>query len=48
MKTLNKFELHQLISEKIKKKDFKLHQFKFLKLYSESNIFESIENQKIL
>ena len=46
-KLLNKFELHQLISEKNKnKKISKLHQFKFLKLYSESNIFESIEKSK--
>ena len=46
-KLLNKFELHQLISEKNKKKKIsKLHQFKFLKLYSESNIFESIEKSK--
>ena len=46
-KLLNKFELHQLISEKNKnKKILKLHQFKFLKLYSESNIFESIEKSK--
>ena len=46
-KLLNKFELHQLICEKNKnKKISKLHQFKFLKLYSESNIFESIEKSK--
>ena len=46
-KLLNKFELHQLISEKNKnKKISKLHQLKFLKLYSESNIFESIEKSK--
>ncbi len=46
-KLLNKFELHQLLSEKNKnKKISKLHQFKFLKLYSESNIFESIEKSK--
>ena len=46
-KLLNKFELHQLISEKNKnKKISKLHQFKFLKLFSESNIFESIEKSK--
>ncbi len=46
-KLLNKFELHQLMSEKNKnKKISKLHQFKFLKLYSESNIFESIEKSK--
>ena len=46
-KLLNKFELHQLISEKNKnKKISKMHQFKFLKLYSESNIFESIEKSK--
>ena len=46
-KLLNKFELHQLISEKNKnKKISKLHQFKFLKLNSESNIFESIEKSK--
>ena len=47
-KLLNKFELHQLLVEKNKKKILKLYPSKFLKLYSETNIFESIENQKIL
>ena len=33
--------------KKIKKEKIsKLHQFKFLKLYSESNIFESIDKSK--
>ena len=46
-KLLNKLELHQLVSEKNKKRKIsKLHQFKFLKLYSESNIFESIDKSK--
>ena len=46
-KLLNKLELHQLVSEKNKKEKIsKLHQFKFLKLYSESNIFESIDKSK--
>ena len=46
-KLLNKLELHQLVSEKNKKRKIsKIHQFKFLKLYSESNIFESIDKSK--
>ena len=46
-KLLNKLELHQLVGEKNKKRKIsKIHQFKFLKLYSESNIFESIDKSK--
>ena len=46
-KLLNKFELHQLLGEKNKKKKIlQLHTSKFLKLYSETNIFESIEKSK--
>ena len=46
-KLLNKFELHQLLGEKNKKKKIlQLHTSKFLKLYSETNIFESIEQSK--
>ncbi len=44
---LNKFELHQLISQKNKKKKVSdIHPFKYLKLYSETNVFESIEKAK--
>jgi Mg/Co/Ni transporter MgtE len=46
-KLLNKFELHQLLVEKNRrKKILKLYPSKFLKLYSETNIFESIEKSK--
>ena len=46
-KLLNKFEFYQLISQKNKKKKISdIQSYNFLKLFSETNVFESIEKAK--
>ena len=45
-KLLNKFELHYLLSKKQNLKIGDLNKNKFLKLYSDTDIFESIEKAK--